>query len=80
MQLLSRSLLFEKAKSSGFDIGYTRRAWIFIFAIAGILLKSELFDFFPFNFRCDSEYLLKNSDILFKCECETSSTLSSYIF
>ena len=39
-----------------------------IIAIAGILLKSQEFNFFQYNSCRDIEYLLKNSDILFVSE------------
>ena len=38
---------------------------LFISAIAGIISKSELCNFFQLNFRRDSEYLLKNGIFVF---------------
>ena len=48
-----------------FLFGYQKRN---ISAIAGILLKSELLNFFQFNFCRAYECLLENSDILFGSE------------
>ena len=41
---------------------------VIISAIAAIILKSQQFNFFQFNFRRDFEYLLKNLDNLFGSE------------
>ena len=50
--------------------------YIFISAIAGIILNSELFNFFQFNFRRDSEYRLENSSILLGSEYKRENYIS----
>ena len=62
------------ASSESDDWNWRLSAWSEIFAtfiisaIAGILLKSQEFNFFQYSSCRDIEYLQKNSDILFGSE------------